>query len=98
MSHPPPLLRLDPFRPQPVPSAPVGEEGPQADHVDERLVHHKTARGEAAVIGVEVPVNGNAALLCKGDRFADLAPLEVALPRGNGGCPGVQRLFGQSGR
>jgi hypothetical protein len=51
----------------------------QADHVQKWLLHDEPAHRAAAVIGVEVAVDGDPARLGERDRLLDLAALEVAL-------------------
>src|ERR1700730_4295128 len=70
------LLGLDPLRPQPVLPAPRLQWPPKPDHMKERaLSSHSSDRG--AVVVVEVAVYGDAARFGEGDRFFDLASLEI---------------------
>src|SRR5712671_7018382 len=73
-----PLLRLDPLRAQTMMPAPLLEDRPQPDDMQEGLLTRHPSDLRAVVV-VEVPVDRNAAGFGKGDRFLDLAPLEVPL-------------------
>ena len=72
------LLRLDPFGPQAVPSAPLRQGSAQTDHVEERAHPHQ-APDRGAVVVIEVAVDGDAAGLRESEGLSDLAALEVPL-------------------
>ena len=70
------LLGLDPFRTETVLSSPLLEHVAQPDHVKEGLLAAETP-DRGAVVGVEVAMDGYAALLGEGYRLFDLPPLKV---------------------
>src|SRR5438105_15817548 len=79
MGDPPVLLGLYPLGSQPPPPPPLHQLRAQADDVQEGPLHPHPTRRDAAVVGVEVAVNSDAARLGEGDRLADLPPFEESL-------------------
>src|ERR1700674_103723 len=72
----PALLGLDPLGPKAMLSAPFLEHGTQPDDMQKRsLPDHSADRG--AVIGVEVPMHGDATRLGELDRLSYLPALKV---------------------
>src|SRR4029077_10221579 len=80
MSHPAPLLGLDPPRSQAVPAPPFLERLSQPDDVKERPLPRHAANRRAGVV-IEVAVHGDPARFRKSDRLFDLAPLEIPFPQ-----------------
>jgi len=77
VGDPPPFLGLDRTFGEAMPADPDLQVLAQPDHVQERLLHQEAAGGAAAVVGVEVAMESDAAGFGVGDRLLDLAALEI---------------------